>query len=520
MASKTNPQFDVNGRSLAASVRAENWVLFRSPEVDLNLVARFTGSIARRGAARLAAVSLLLGAAAVPASAQTLQLTDSSATTLRGGTYAGTNFSSATLLETRASDDASYVRRILLKFDTHNTIPAGTSIAAATLTVTQAGGNAQSRTLSVYREASSYDETAATWNKRSSSTSWATPGGDVAERYSYGTVTNLVGARVTFDVTQLVRSVVNGTFGSSRYTRVELIDTGASSRDSYKQYYSDEAGDVSVRPVLTVVLGTAPTPTSSTGVQLRVMDWNIHHGVGTDGVYNLDRLATWMAKMNPDVVLLNEVEKYTGWGNEDQPARFKSMLQTKTGKTWYAHFAQEYGDWSSNGKGHLILSSRPFESTGYTAITASSGLIGAGAAAQAAIIVNGRRINFILSHLDPSSSTMRLIQARDVIAWASGFAENRIITGDMNAWPDQSSILEFNKTYYDSWTVAESKGTATGISGITPFGATKKGRIDYIFFSKNAPNLVVLSSKTPDTRDSSGVMPSDHRPVVTTFDVR
>jgi endonuclease/exonuclease/phosphatase family metal-dependent hydrolase len=472
----------------------------------------------------MAAAFLLLGAAAIPAGAQTLQLTDSSATTLRGGTYASTNYSSATLLETRASDDASYTRRILLKFDTYTTIPAGTPIVSAMLTLTQAGGNAETRTIGAYREGSSYDEASATWNKRNASTAWGTAGGDIAERYTYGIVTNVVGGRVSFDVTQLVQGVVNGQFGSSRYTRVELIDLGASSRDSYKQYYSDEAGDPSVRPVLNVVLGTTPsptpTPTSTTGVQLRVMDWNIHHGVGTDGVYNLDRLATWMAKMNPDVVTLNEVEKYTGWGNEDQPARFKSLLQTKTGKTWYAHFAQEYGDWSSPGKGHLILSTHPFESTGRTTITASSGLNGAGAASQAAIIVNGRRLNFIVSHLDPSSSTMRLIQARDVISWASTFAENRIITGDMNAWPDQSSILEYNKTYYDSWTVAESKGTATGISGITPFGATKKGRIDYIFFSKNAPNLVVLSSKTPDTRDSSGVMPSDHRPVVTTFEVR
>ncbi|HVL68583.1 MAG TPA: hypothetical protein VM364_15075, partial [Vicinamibacterales bacterium] len=59
-----------------------------------------------------------------------------------------------------------------------------------------------------------------------------------------------------------------------------------------------------------------------------------------------------------------------------------------------------------------------------------------------------------------------------------------------------------------------------GIWDITPFGATKKGRIDYIFYSRNAPNLVVLESWTPDTRDSRGHMPSDHRPVVTVFEVR
>jgi endonuclease/exonuclease/phosphatase family metal-dependent hydrolase len=115
---------------------------------------------------------------------------------------------------------------------------------------------------------------------------------------------------------------------------------------------------------------------------------------------------------------------------------------------------------------------------------------------------------------------MRLIQARDVIRWAASFAENRIVSGDMNAWPDQSSIAEFNKTYYDSWTVAANKGTAYQFAGLSPDGATKNGRIDYILFSKYASDLVVLSSKVYDTRDSSGYMPSDHRPVVTAFEVR
>ena len=263
----------------------------------------------------------------------------------------------------------------------------------------------------------------------------------------------------------------------------------------------------------------APPP-SGTAVKLRVMEWNIHHGVGSDGVYNLDRLATWMAKLNPDVVLLNEVEKYTGWGNEDQPARFKALLQAKTGRTWYAHFAQEFGQWSSAGKGHLILSTYRFDAVGYVPITPSSGLKGAGAASQASITVNGRTVNLILSHLDPYDQSMRLTQAKDVLRWAAGYAENRIISGDMNAWPDQTSIAEINKTYYDAWTIAANKGRATGISGISPFGATKNGRIDYIFYSRNAPNLVVLDAWTPDTRDSNGHMPSDHRPVVVNFEVR
>jgi endonuclease/exonuclease/phosphatase family metal-dependent hydrolase len=274
---------------------------------------------------------------------------------------------------------------------------------------------------------------------------------------------------------------------------------------------------------------TEPTPTTPTppiepspagGVRLRILEWNIRHGTRADGVYDIEGQATWMAAMNPDIIMLNEVEKYTSWGNEDQPARFKSMIQAKTGRTWYAHFAQEYGQWYSNGKGHLILSTYPIESYNYSTITASSGLGGGGVISQATIMVNYRTINLLLTHLDPYDQTMRLTQAQDAIRFSAGYAENRILVGDMNAWPDQSSILELNKTYYDSWTVALNKGTAYASSAFSPYGATKKGRIDYIMYSKNAPNLFVVESQVYDTRNSSGVAYSDHRPVVTTFEVR
>jgi endonuclease/exonuclease/phosphatase (EEP) superfamily protein YafD len=51
-------------------------------------------------------------------------------------------------------------------------------------------------------------------------------------------------------------------------------------------------------------------------------------------------------------------------------------------------------------------------------------------------------------------------------------------------------------------------------------GETKSGRIDYIFYSKGAANLTVVSSQVYDTRDANGVTPSDHRPVLTTFSVQ
>jgi len=257
--------------------------------------------------------------------------------------------------------------------------------------------------------------------------------------------------------------------------------------------------------------GVVPPPGP---VAIRVLQWNLHHGVGTDGRYDLDRIATWMAAMKPDVVLLNEVEKYTGWGNENQPERYRTLLAAKTGRTWYSHFAQRYGNSTGNGQGNQILSTFPFDSTDLTTLSYSRSI------AAAAITVHGRLITLMETHLDPESLTYRLTQARQVITWGLAQPENRIIGGDFNAWPDQTSIAEMNKTYADSWAEAAKLGKALSFAGNSPVGATRKGRIDYIFYSRAAGNLVLLRSQVYDTRNAAGVMPSDHRPLVTTFEVR
>src|SRR5260370_21961999 len=137
---------------------------------------------------------------------------------------------------------------------------------------------------------------------------------------------------------------------------------------------------------------------------------------------------------------------------------------------------------------------------------------------MATITVAARDITLIGSHLDPYDQALRLAQATEVTSWAAAQPENRIITGDMNAWPNQTSIAQITGTYHDSWDVAAANGAATAFAGNN--GETKNGRIDYIFYSKSSLNLTVTSSQVYDTRDSSGVTPSDHRPVLTTFIVK
>jgi len=74
-------------------------------------------------------------------------------------------------------------------------------------------------------------------------------------------------------------------------------------------------------------------------------------------------------------------------------------------------------------------------------------------------------------------------------------------------------------SYYDSWAEAVKKGLAVAYPG-NPYGNTRNTRIDYIYYSHGATALVLRKVQVFDTRNSSGVMPSDHRPVMTTFTVK
>ena len=63
------------------------------------------------------------------------------------------------------------------------------------------------------------------------------------------------------------------------------------------------------------------------------------------------------------------------------------------------------------------------------------------------------------------------------------------------------------------------KGAAVAYAG-NEAGNTRNSRIDYVWLSKTATRTTIKASRVYDVRNSSGVMPSDHRPVMTTFEVR
>jgi endonuclease/exonuclease/phosphatase family metal-dependent hydrolase len=284
-------------------------------------------------------------------------------------------------------------------------------------------------------------------------------------------------------------------------------------------FHSSEASYDTLRPKLVVTYGTsttAPTTGTTSTSTLKVVQYNTHHGVGTDGRYSLDRIATVVANQRPDVVSLNEVMYNSSYGNgENQTETYKRLLQQKTGQTWYCIYARMDGNWSSTSwsTGNALCSRYAFRTTTKYALST-----GAHSVAHGTIVVNGRTINLFSTHVSWSNASWRTTETRQAKSIASTWSENRIVMGDFNTWPWTTDYQIMASAYFDSWAEGLKSGIASSPSGSV--GSTKgTSRFDYIYRSFGASALSLTKIIVPAT-SVGGVKPSDHDPVVATFTVK
>jgi endonuclease/exonuclease/phosphatase family metal-dependent hydrolase len=210
------------------------------------------------------------------------------------------------------------------------------------------------------------------------------------------------------------------------------------------------------------------------------------------------------------VVSLAEVNFYSGkcaW-NLDMGAKIQSLLQKKTGVTWYRQSVNVEG--GTSGYGNVLLSQYPPVSASSTLLSYARGV------AQMGIVVNGRTVNLFSTHVEYANAAWRPIQIAEAVRWMLNFSEPRIVMGDFNTWPGTADYNLIAKTYQDAWSAALAAGTATSYNRT---GATHgASRFDYLFLSK-VSTLSLTSVDVPDTR-VHGVDPSDHAPVLGVFTVR
>src|SRR5690242_248112 len=252
---------------------------------------------------------------------------------------------------------------------------------------------------------------------------------------------------------------------------------------------------------------------------LRVVTWNIQFGQGTDGITDFDRTATWLARMNPDIIAVCEMPP-------DKIATLVSSLTQRSGRTWFTQFVPKF---DGCPEGNLILSTYSFVSVSGHYMIANRSI------AQATINVGGRNINFFATHLDDATSTNRQAEAADLINWTANFPAPRIVVGDLNAGNDTPEILSLLTAYRDSWVDSLNLGAALAYpdNPVWLNTRTRRWRIDYILYAADLTTFTARSSNIPDTRDLSntnvvtflgttddkGVRPSDHNLVVTDFDI-
>jgi endonuclease/exonuclease/phosphatase family metal-dependent hydrolase len=227
---------------------------------------------------------------------------------------------------------------------------------------------------------------------------------------------------------------------------------------------------------------------------LKVLTYNIHHGVWTNGRTSLT--ATRKLASEYDVVCLNEASR--------NQAR---AIAAPLGFHWISSDVSEEGDdpYSNNA----ILSRFPIEESRLHLLPYFYMIPWRRRILQATLNVHGSALNVLAAHLSllPGERGAHLRCAAEIFDDLRG---PRVLCGDFNVTPNHPEVERFAMSYQDSW--AE-KGVGPGLTFGTrvPFR-----RLDYIFSSSH---FEVQEAVMPDTLQPDGSYPSDHHPVAATLSI-
>jgi endonuclease/exonuclease/phosphatase family metal-dependent hydrolase len=255
------------------------------------------------------------------------------------------------------------------------------------------------------------------------------------------------------------------------------------------------------------------------------MTFNIQHGLNGAGKYDLKYAVQTIAKVNPDLVGVQELTRNHPYYNcEDQPARIAEMLSAATGRQWSSAYQQEWftpsRDCQNEGRGDGAET----EGIGFFAPEP----LGAPAITQLwnarlgvmTMMHRGRDVPVIVTHLAHADTGQsdRLRQLDALIPWAVSRSGNgpKVLLGDFNFSPGTPEYEKVSPHFHDAWVDGLAAGTARGrMDGITH----KSSRIDYIFYVP-AGGIELRSIENIDTGTLIGTQASDHNALVATFAVK
>ena len=246
------------------------------------------------------------------------------------------------------------------------------------------------------------------------------------------------------------------------------------------------------------------------GRAVKVLTYNIAHGVGHDGRLDLDRIAGVIRRSGADVVALQEVDKHWDARSDfvDQAAALGEKLNMRV------RFAPIYSlDPPEPGKprreyGLAILSRYPItrfknhELSRISSLEPEKGVQKLPGFPEAVINLHGRKIHLFNTHLSWLDPEVRLLEAEEMLEIMGSARHPVVLAGDMNALPDAPEIDRLREVLTDTF---EAAGTGDGYTFPAPDPVR---RIDYIFAS---PDIRVLDSRVIEGEGS------DHYAVLSTL---
>ncbi len=175
--------------------------------------------------------------------------------------------------------------------------------------------------------------------------------------------------------------------------------------------------------------------------ELRVMTYNIHHGEGTDGKFDLARIAQVILAEKPDLVAIQEVDVKTGRSSGvDQAAELIRLtgLEGRFGK---------FMDFDGGEYGMMVLSRFPIAKA--TNHPLPPGPEPRTALAIEVTLPDGKPLVFVGNHLYMTEA-QRLEQAKALRQAVGADPEARVIlAGDFNSQPDEAPMRHLRERWSD-----------------------------------------------------------------------
>jgi endonuclease/exonuclease/phosphatase family metal-dependent hydrolase len=268
---------------------------------------------------------------------------------------------------------------------------------------------------------------------------------------------------------------------------------------------------MTLRRLLYAVMGIAASAgfvAAELPQEIRVVTYNIHHGEGLDGKFDLPRIAKVLLEAEPDIVAVQEVDQGTRRASGvDQPAELAKLTSMEV------VFGRNI-DFDGGGYGTAVLTKLPVLSRESVKLKSFYPPTATNPEQRGAQVVelgdgDGPPLLFIGTHLDyRPSDAERMASAKSineiVIRRKSDLA---ILAGDLNATPESRPIAELAK----HWKIAGMASSVTPQAGnqILTFPANKPDRwIDYILV-RPADQWEVVEVRVLDEP-----VASDHRPLL------